>query len=80
MRRLWRMPFSAGSGDLDAALATYDRERRDFGSKLVAYARQLGAHLEAKPADPTARDDAGYARRPAELLRDYGAPHLFRSS
>ena len=71
---------SAGSGDLDAALATYDRERRDFGSKLVAYARQLGAHLEAKAADPTARDDAGYARRPAELLRDYGAPHLFRSS
>ncbi len=70
---------NAGDGDLDAALATYDRERRAFGSKLVAYARQLGAHLEAKPAGLTARDAAGYAGRPAELLRDYGAPHLFRN-
>jgi 2-polyprenyl-6-methoxyphenol hydroxylase-like FAD-dependent oxidoreductase len=58
--------------DLDAALAVYDRDRRDFGTRIVAYARQLGAHLEAGKRS----SDGGPAIE--NYLRDYGAPHLFR--
>ncbi len=64
-----------GAGDdLDAALASYDRERRAFGNEIVDYARRLGAHLEATSEGQMDRDV-----QPEDLLRDYGAPHLFRS-
>jgi 2-polyprenyl-6-methoxyphenol hydroxylase-like FAD-dependent oxidoreductase len=65
--------------DLDRALASYDQERRDFGSKLVAHARQLGAHLEGNVEGPPEENDLLRDRRPEILLRDYGAPHLFRN-
>lgn len=62
-------------GDIDAALARYDAERRAFGSALVAYSRYLGAYLEAQGdgAAPRTRD-------PERLIREYGAPHLLHNS
>jgi 2-polyprenyl-6-methoxyphenol hydroxylase-like FAD-dependent oxidoreductase len=65
--------------DLNNALASYDRERRDFGTKLVAHARQLGAHLEGNIEGPPEENGLLRDRRPEILLRDYGAPHLFRN-
>jgi 2-polyprenyl-6-methoxyphenol hydroxylase-like FAD-dependent oxidoreductase len=71
--------LSEAHGDLDAALAHYDRERRTFGTKLVSYARQIGAHLEANSERQTESNDKRPDRQPDAILRDYGAPHLFRS-
>lgn len=53
--------------DLDAALARYDRERRAFGSALVARARYLGAYLEAQ-----AKQSGAAERRPETVLAEYG--------
>lgn len=61
--------------DPDQGLAAYDNARRAFGTEIVDYARRLGAHLEARAMRQTDRDI-----RPEALLRDYGAPHLFRTS
>ncbi|HEY1504753.1 MAG TPA: FAD-dependent monooxygenase [Stellaceae bacterium] len=57
----------AAESDLAAALARYDRERRAFGSALVARARHLGAYLEAE-----ATQRGGSNRRPETVLREYG--------
>jgi 2-polyprenyl-6-methoxyphenol hydroxylase-like FAD-dependent oxidoreductase len=57
----------AAEPDLAAALARYDRERRDFGSALVARARHLGAYLEAE-----ARQRGATERQPETVLREYG--------
>jgi 2-polyprenyl-6-methoxyphenol hydroxylase-like FAD-dependent oxidoreductase len=51
--------------DVTAALARYDRERRAFGSALVARSRHLGAYVET--------GGTGFDRDPATLLREYGA-------
>jgi 2-polyprenyl-6-methoxyphenol hydroxylase-like FAD-dependent oxidoreductase len=53
--------------DLAAALARYDRERRAFGSALVARARHLGAYLEAASKQRGAAE-----RTPEAVLREYG--------
>lgn len=53
--------------DLAAALQRYDRERRAFGSALVARARHLGAYLEAE-----AKQRGAAERRPETVLREYG--------
>ncbi len=60
-------------GDLAAGLARYDRERRAFGSSIVAHARYLGAHLQSQASGETPP-----APHPELILRDYGAPHLLR--
>jgi 2-polyprenyl-6-methoxyphenol hydroxylase-like FAD-dependent oxidoreductase len=60
-------------GDLAAGLAQYDRERRAFGSSIVAHARYLGAHLQSQTSG-----EPPPAPRPELILRDYGAPHLLR--
>jgi 2-polyprenyl-6-methoxyphenol hydroxylase-like FAD-dependent oxidoreductase len=56
--------LAASGGDVTAALAHYDRERRRFGSLVVERGRRLGAHLEAQ-------------RRPRgglqTILREWGA-------
>lgn len=64
----------ASSGDLAARLAAFEASRLEFGRKLVAHARYLGAYLEAQtrsdaPASARVRD-------PIRIIRDYGAPHL----
>ena len=60
-------------GNLDAALARYDRERRLFGERIVARARRLGAYLEAqrKPAAQRSGDELN--QRPEVVMREIGA-------
>jgi 2-polyprenyl-6-methoxyphenol hydroxylase-like FAD-dependent oxidoreductase len=53
-------------GSIDAALASYNALRLEFGRSLVAHARYLGAYLEG--VDET--------RDPRKIIEDYGAPHL----
>jgi len=53
--------------DFAAALARYDRERRTFGSALVARGRHLGAYLEAE-----AKQRGAVERRPETVLQEYG--------
>ena len=57
----------AAQSDLAAALMRYDRERRAFGSALVARARHLGAYLEAE-----AKQRGAIERWPETVLREYG--------
>jgi 2-polyprenyl-6-methoxyphenol hydroxylase-like FAD-dependent oxidoreductase len=64
--------LGAHHGDIDAALGQYERERIAFGQALIAHARYLGAYFEAGGA-ATPRD-------PAQVLREYGAPHLVRDA
>jgi 2-polyprenyl-6-methoxyphenol hydroxylase-like FAD-dependent oxidoreductase len=62
---------------LKGALARYERERRRFGSELVAYARTLGLHLEGRPE----RDRRRRHIRPLQpeiIMRNYGAPRALR--
>ena len=58
----------AASDDIVAALGQYEESQRDFGRRLVAHSRYLGAFLEhgadAPPPDP------------GRIIRDYGAPNL----
>jgi len=58
----------AAEPDPVAAIASYDRERRAFGSALVARSRELGAYLEAR-----AQGAASVQQEPATVLREYGA-------
>ena len=57
----------ADERDIAAALARYDRERRAFGSALVARARHLGAYLEAE-----AKQRGAAERLPETVLKEYG--------
>ena len=58
----------AASDDIAAALIRYEESQLDFGRRLVAHSRYLGAFLEhgadAPPPDPE------------RIIRDYGAPNL----
>jgi len=61
------------SGNLDAALARYDRLRGEFGRRCVARARRLGAYIEAR-----ARPERGWSaeqldQRPERLMREVAA-------
>ena len=42
---------------MGAAHARYDRERRLFGSRIVARARRLGAYFEAQLKPPSERTE-----------------------
>jgi 2-polyprenyl-6-methoxyphenol hydroxylase-like FAD-dependent oxidoreductase len=66
-------------GDLSAALARYETERRDFDGKLVAYARYLGAYLEGQLKPPAERSAVERHRDPDKLMREYAAPTLLRN-
>ena len=59
--------------DLGAALARYERERREFGTALVAWSRHLGAYLEAQLKPPADRRGVERERRPEIVLAEYGA-------
>jgi 2-polyprenyl-6-methoxyphenol hydroxylase-like FAD-dependent oxidoreductase len=62
--------------DIDAALARYQRAQLEFGRKLVAHGRYLGAYLEAQLKPEAERAEGEGTRDPVRLMRDYGAPHL----
>lgn len=61
----------AETGDLDTALARYERERLAWGRALVEHSRHLGTFIGAAPGSAARRDPAAY-------LAAYGAPHLIR--
>jgi 2-polyprenyl-6-methoxyphenol hydroxylase-like FAD-dependent oxidoreductase len=60
-------------GDLFAALARYDRERRLFGTRVVARSRRLGAYIEAQLKPPELRAPEECDQRPEVVLREIGA-------
>lgn len=68
--------LEASSGDIEAGLARYERERLAFGRAIVAHSRHLGAYLEAQLKDPALRSAAETARDPETVIAEYGAPHL----
>ncbi len=68
--------LQAADGELDAALASYDRERRLFGSRIVARARQLGAYIEAQLKPPAQRTAAERQPPPEFLMREVGTINL----
>jgi len=63
----------AANGDLGAALVRYDRERRRFGTRLVARARRLGAYIEAQLKPPAARTRRERMPPPEYLMREIGS-------
>jgi 2-polyprenyl-6-methoxyphenol hydroxylase-like FAD-dependent oxidoreductase len=68
--------LAASPDDLDGALTHYGDEQRLFGTRLVARARLLGAHLEAHAT----RSETGSATigkwTPENYMREYGAGDL----
>ncbi len=65
--------IAAMPGDLAAALARYDRERRLFGARVVARSRRLGAYIEAQLKPPELRTPEECDQRPEVVLREIGA-------
>lgn len=68
--------LAASPGDLDRALRRYDDEQRHFGSRLVARARLLGAHLEAHRTQSGTGSGAIGKWTRENYMRDYGAGDL----
>ncbi len=62
--------------DIDAALMRYERERLDFGRRIVAHGRRLGTLLDGKAVPPERWTGDDAYRDPRRVLADYGAPHL----
>jgi hypothetical protein len=65
----------AAGNDVEPALAYYDTERRQFGRRLVARARYLGAYLEAHQTWNEEKR-RHLTRDPESFMRDYGAEEL----
>ena len=65
--------LAAIPGDLPAALARYDAERRLFGTRVVARSRRLGAYIEAQLKPPELRTAEECDQRPEVVLREIGA-------
>ncbi len=65
--------LAAAPGDLAGALACYERERRVFGTRVVARARRLGAYIEAQLKPPALRTPAECDQRPEIVMREIGA-------
>jgi 2-polyprenyl-6-methoxyphenol hydroxylase-like FAD-dependent oxidoreductase len=70
--------LAAAGNDVLAGLAAYDRKQHDFGAKLVAHSRHLGAYLEGQCKPFEQRSAAERERDPERIIREYGAPHLLR--
>jgi len=68
--------IKAADGDLDAALVRYDRERRLFGTRIVARARRLGAYIEAQLKPPAERTELERQPPPEYLMREIGTISL----
>jgi 2-polyprenyl-6-methoxyphenol hydroxylase-like FAD-dependent oxidoreductase len=68
--------LAAADGEIEAALAGYDRERRLFGSRLVARGRRLGAYIEAQLKPPSERTESDRQPPPEYLMREIGAISL----
>lgn len=68
--------IQAADGDLDTALARYERDRRLFGSRIVARARRLGAYIEAQLKPPSERTETERQPPPEYLMREIGTINL----
>jgi 2-polyprenyl-6-methoxyphenol hydroxylase-like FAD-dependent oxidoreductase len=62
----------ATSADVEAALARYAEKRAEFGRRLVAHARHLGAYLEAHAAGGAAGAKRSQERSVQTVLAEYG--------
>src|SRR3954454_22390686 len=56
----------ASEHPIESALAKYEKQQLDFGTRIVRHSRYLGADLEGRP---TQRD-------PRRIIDDYGAPNI----
>jgi len=63
----------AACPDLDEALKQYDRLQREFGTRLVARARRIGAHLEAQGKPRELRTSEELHQNPQVFMRESGA-------
>jgi 2-polyprenyl-6-methoxyphenol hydroxylase-like FAD-dependent oxidoreductase len=63
---------SAGD-DIDSALARYDRERRLFGTRIVARAQRLGAYLQAHHKPAAQRTERERQPPPETIMREIGS-------
>jgi len=68
--------LAAADGDIEAALERYDRERRLFGSRLVARGRRIGAYIEAQLKPPAERTESERQPPPEFLMREVGTISL----
>lgn len=68
--------FVAAKGDRAAALAHYDRTQQEFGRRIVAHSRYLGAYLEGQTKLPSERLGDELRRDPRRIMQEYGAPNL----
>ena len=66
--------ITQAGGNIDAALARYERERFQFGTRIVAQARRLGAYLQAQLKPRAERTAAELQQRPEVVLREIGSP------
>jgi 2-polyprenyl-6-methoxyphenol hydroxylase-like FAD-dependent oxidoreductase len=64
-------------GDLAKALPAYERSQLDFGSRLVAHSRDLGACIEGAARGRVPGSES-VRREREQLIRDYGAPRFVR--
>jgi 2-polyprenyl-6-methoxyphenol hydroxylase-like FAD-dependent oxidoreductase len=64
--------LAARNGNIDAALARYDRERWQYGNALVARGRRLGTSLEAQLV-PRQGSHMRLDARCEIIMREYGA-------
>ena len=60
-------------GELDAALARYDRLRGEFGRRCVARARRVGSYIEARSRPERAWTAAELDQRPERVLHESAA-------
>ena len=61
------------SGDLDGALARYDRLRSEFGRRCVARARRLGSYIEARSRPGAGWTAEALDQRPERVLHEVAA-------
>ena len=71
--------FVGAEGDRGAALAYYDRTQHEFGSRIVAHSRYLGAYLEGQTKPLNERRGDELHRDPRRIIQDYGAPNLLHA-
>ncbi len=69
-----------GTGDLDAALATYAAQASDFGKAMVGHARALGSYVGSGPDSPPPPPEHARYRDPVNVMLDYGAPSLLHDA
>jgi len=65
--------LSLADNDIDAGLARYNEEEMEFGQRVVARARYLGAHLEAQHKPREQRTAHELSRDPEQWVRESGA-------